>query len=1460
MVIPSSVTRVGNNAFSNCAGLKEVVITSNKTEFDSSSVDTRAFYGSKNIETLMLPTGLQMNEFDPLTKIKNLNITAAVDSGSVSVIPGGITAVDNVFFSEGITQIDSICTDETDKLRDCTYFLPKSVTAIGENSFQYATKPIYVYKNSYAHTYAQKNNIPFLLIDETVTVAVTPHNASVQRGKTEQFRASVDKGVSAVDQSVIWAVSGGGEGTTISSEGLLVVALNEPAIELDVTATSVAFPDKATTVKVTLHNEIIIPPVKIPKELVYMALSQAAYTDFGAADIGVALNDIETFNEENNTFIQGVSIGSFIRKYAGNWTLIFVYDQNYHDDVSGYYGVAFINEDKTEVVISSRGTENVDDYLEDFAFGAAGFLGTQFSDAEKLYQYIAASGYSTAKITTTGHSLGGALGTYLANRHALEGSIVFNAPSATFVAYVTEPQEMGESFRGIDYNYVTDYVNEWCLIGNCGVGDNIISGAAQFALYLASLGISWIPGSIVSTPYDMGIIATGGSIDNTVLCNDNAKTNGMQARNSAWGTHELGALLHIDPNTKKLAIDEQRPLQQKKPYNSEGANLFQRLFLGTTSVDSLYDNLTNLTSSSVFYGGDGNDTLVQSGLRILANHFVGGVGNDYIVGGLDKDYYYYQNGDGVDTIWDLSGNETLYLNGFSKQDIITFDGESDAAFILINNNGQNIIKISKNRVGNPFNSFEVVANGKSTKLQDWNQWAKLTQVIAKCPVTMEVYDNDGVLVQTLGNDKTESFYTDYGYFHIVPEEGISNFIKIAYLNDDSYTIKLRGTDTGTMDYSIGTLNEAGTMDTYTSDSVPITPTTVITTSASTETAPQLLIDSDGDGAADKTVDLIMKEAPTITDILITPLTTTVQNGTTQQFSATVNGTNSPSQGVTWSVNSIKGSAISSNGLLSVAAGETAATLTVTATSTFDATKSGTVTVTVTSAPVVRHMLIVNGGTGSGSYASGASVSVVANAAPKNQQFKQWTATGLVNATYVTNPLIFTMPAEAVMLTAVYEDIPLSSYTVTFEPNGGTRTGGGELIQMIAKGGTATAPIVSRSGHTFTRWDKAYTNVTANMTVTAVWQQDGTGDGGASSSGNTTTQTAKGSYTVSGEIVAVSRSDIQSLANGGKSLTIKSDKATMTFDSIALKTILDATSNTVTFGIAPADISKFVSAQALIGNRPVFNFTIAEQLGGKNVTVPIDFGSGRVSVEIKYTPTTTELNDGLYVVYVDSKGNTTPVAQCNYNGSKKTMIFSADHFSTYGVAYKTDVPKFDDIATHWAKGDMEFVINHSLMSGTGDGKFSPDIAMSRGMFVTVLGRLAVVDTSSYKTSNFTDLKADTYYTTFVNWAVAKNIVSGTSATTFAPDKSISRQELAVILTNYAKVMGYTVPQTYTAVTFADNSNIASWAAEAVKVMQMAGVLMGKDGNQFDPTGTATRAEVSAVLHRYVMLVVDKSTEA
>ena len=275
------------------------------------------------------------------------------------------------------------------------------------------------------------------------------------------------------------------------------------------------------------------------------------------------------------------------------------------------------------------------------------------------------------------------------------------------------------------------------------------------------------------------------------------------------------------------------------------------------------------------------------------------------------------------------------------------------------------------------------------------------------------------------------------------------------------------------------------------------------------------------------------------------------------------------------------------------------------------------------------------------------------------------------------------------------------------------------------------------------------------------------------------------------------------------------------------------------------------AKAAIGTRPVYEFSLVD---GKEAPLT-DWQGKTVSVKLPYTPAANEQAGNLYAAYVDGNGKVQWLTKSSYDADQKAVIFEAAHFSIYGVGYKNPVPNFTDISGHWAKEHILFAVSRGLFSGTSKTTFSPNTTLTRGMFVTALGRLAGINPADYQNRKFTDVKTDAYYAPYVNWAASKGIVSGTTSTTFAPDSNITREQMAVIMKNYAVKMGYSIPKTLEAVTFADNAQISSWAKDAVKAMQQAGVLSGKENNRFDPQGNATRAEAATVLHRFVEIVID-----
>ncbi len=278
-----------------------------------------------------------------------------------------------------------------------------------------------------------------------------------------------------------------------------------------------------------------------------------------------------------------------------------------------------------------------------------------------------------------------------------------------------------------------------------------------------------------------------------------------------------------------------------------------------------------------------------------------------------------------------------------------------------------------------------------------------------------------------------------------------------------------------------------------------------------------------------------------------------------------------------------------------------------------------------------------------------------------------------------------------------------------------------------------------------------------------------------------------------------------------------------------------------------------NAKAAIGNRPAYDFNA---VNGRGESVA-DFGNGRVSVEIPYTLQKGEAEGNICAVYVDANDKITYLTDSSYDAKRGTVVFSTSHFSTYGIACKGDA-SFTDINEHWAKDDILFAVNRGILTGTSSTTFSPNASMTRERFITALGRLANADISAYKKSSFSDVKTDACYMGYIEWGVKNNILDGIGGGKFDPDGLVTREQIAVMLDRYATAMGFKLPEVHTQNTFADNAKISAWAIPSMKRIQMAGIIQAKNNNYYDPQEPATSAEVSAVLRRFVELMIFRNT--
>ena len=188
----------------------------------------------------------------------------------------------------------------------------------------------------------------------------------------------------------------------------------------------------------------------------------------------------------------------------------------------------------------------------------------------------------------------------------------------------------------------------------------------------------------------------------------------------------------------------------------------------------------------------------------------------------------------------------------------------------------------------------------------------------------------------------------------------------------------------------------------------------------------------------------------------------------------------------------------------------------------------------------------------------------------------------------------------------------------------------------------------------------------------------------------------------------------------------------------------------------------------------------------------------------------------------------------------------------------DTSAFSDVKTSaWYHEDVQYVSENGLMKGTGENLFSPDATTTRGMIVTILYRLEG-EPSPTGTCPFQDVASGKYYEKAITWAAENGIVSGFSADTFGPDQNITREQMAAILYRYATYKKYDVSTAGDLSKFPDADKVSSYAVDAVKWANAAGLINGSNDGKLYPAGNATRAQVAAILTRFCKNIAAQCT--
>ena len=191
--------------------------------------------------------------------------------------------------------------------------------------------------------------------------------------------------------------------------------------------------------------------------------------------------------------------------------------------------------------------------------------------------------------------------------------------------------------------------------------------------------------------------------------------------------------------------------------------------------------------------------------------------------------------------------------------------------------------------------------------------------------------------------------------------------------------------------------------------------------------------------------------------------------------------------------------------------------------------------------------------------------------------------------------------------------------------------------------------------------------------------------------------------------------------------------------------------------------------------------------------------------------------------------------------------------------------------YWARPYIEQVTQLGLFYGTGDGTtFSPEMPMSRAMFVTVLGRLIGMDAAQWPGaaahSQFSDVMPNAWYAPYVLWAVRNGITSGTGNGDFSPNEDVTREQMAAFVSNLVMNLNYQITMINEAPNmqeFSDTASIASWALDGVTILRITGILSGiANGNgtfRYNPKGKASRAECSVVFSKLAKALVPPSDQ-
>jgi len=177
--------------------------------------------------------------------------------------------------------------------------------------------------------------------------------------------------------------------------------------------------------------------------------------------------------------------------------------------------------------------------------------------------------------------------------------------------------------------------------------------------------------------------------------------------------------------------------------------------------------------------------------------------------------------------------------------------------------------------------------------------------------------------------------------------------------------------------------------------------------------------------------------------------------------------------------------------------------------------------------------------------------------------------------------------------------------------------------------------------------------------------------------------------------------------------------------------------------------------------------------------------------------------------------------------------------------------FKDVDTHWASASIQFVYDNGILKGVSATDFAPEATFNRAMMATVLHRLSGNPEHGWNYP-FRDVFDMAWYCGPIAWAYENNLIGGMTTTTYAPESPITREQLAVMLMRYAQFQGYDTSKSVALYQYQDAGKVSDYAQPAMEWAVSIGLIGGRTLDTLAPQDTATRAEVSVMLERFITM--------